>query len=118
MNRSHKGQNELGSSKGANSLPEIRKSLMEAERLRLSGKLDTAQTICTKLISHYPDYVAALHILGLIYSDRGQHQEAVEYLARAAMYAPSNWNILTALGGAYLFERRGNGNGRIYTGAG
>jgi tetratricopeptide (TPR) repeat protein len=75
---------------------------MEAERLRLAGKLDTAQTICSKLISHYPDYVAALHTLGLIYSDRGQHQEAVEYLARAAMYAPSNWNILTALGGAYL----------------
>ncbi len=102
MNRSHKGPSELGSSKGANSLPEIRNSLMEAERLRLAGKLDPAQTICTKLISHYPDYVAALHTLGLIYSDRGQHQEAVEYLARAAMYAPSNWNILTALGGAYL----------------
>lgn len=102
MNRSHKVQNEPGSSKGANSLPEIRNSLMEAERLRLAGKLDTAQTICTKLISQYPDYVAALHTLGLIFSDRGQPKEAVEYLVRAAMYAPSNWSILTALGGAYL----------------
>ena len=83
-------------------LLELRHKVLEAERLRQVGKLDEAQNICIKLIAQHPDFVAALHTLGLVYSDRGNHQEAVSCLTRAAMHDPDNWSILTALGGAYL----------------
>ncbi len=86
----------------ASSLLELRSKLLEAERLRQAGKLESAQNICTKLVAHYPDYVGALHTLGLIFSDSGLYQEAIPFLNRAAMHDPDNWSILTALGGAYL----------------
>ncbi len=85
----------------SNSL-ELRNKLREAESCRRAGKLDTAQAICSKLVAQYPDYAAALHSLGLILADRGQHQEAIAFLTRAAMHNPDNWSVHTALGVAYL----------------
>ena len=81
---------------------ELRNKLREAERCRQAGKLDAAQSICSRLVAQYPDFAAALHSLGLILSDRGQHLEALAFLTRAAMHNPDNWSIQTALGVAYL----------------
>ncbi len=81
---------------------QLRNKLREAEACRQSGKLDAAQSICSKLIAQYPDYAAALHSLGLILSDRGQHLDALAFLNRAAMHNPDNWSTHTALGVAYL----------------
>jgi tetratricopeptide (TPR) repeat protein len=76
--------------------------LQEAEQLRQQGKFERARTICESLLRRYPDYVGALHTLGLVLADREHHQEALDYLVRAAMLNPRNWTTLTALSGVYL----------------
>ena len=76
--------------------------LDQAEQLRIKGKLDRAQSICEGLIRRYPDYMGALHTLGLIYADKKNYQRAFDYLARAAMLNPRSSNTLTALSGVYL----------------
>ena len=76
--------------------------LDQAEQLRQKGKLDRAQSICEGLVRRYPDYMGALHTLGLIYADKKNYQRAFDYLARAAMLNPRSWNTLTALSGVYL----------------
>ncbi|MBI5909386.1 MAG: tetratricopeptide repeat protein [Betaproteobacteria bacterium] len=79
-----------------------RDQLEEADRLRQQGKLDRAEAICSTLIRRYPDYVAALHTLGLVYLDKRNFDRALDCLVRAAMLDPNNWMTLTALSLAYL----------------
>jgi tetratricopeptide (TPR) repeat protein len=86
----------------ANPLRETREKLEQAEACRREGKLDRAETICSALLQRYPDYVAALHTLGLIYADRGDLKRAVGPLFRAAMLNPRSWMTLTALSGLCL----------------
>jgi tetratricopeptide (TPR) repeat protein len=86
----------------ANPLQEAYGQLGEAEELRLQRKLDRAESICASLIRRYPDYVGALHTLGLILADRGNYERALEYLTRAAMLNPRDWKTYTALSGVYL----------------
>lgn len=76
--------------------------LDEAERLRLDGKFKSAQKICMDLIKEYPNYVAALHTLGLANAGLENHDQALNCLVRAAMHNPRNTQTLTALSGVYL----------------
>src|SRR5262249_22437924 len=76
--------------------------LQEAEQLRQQRKFSRAQAICESLVRRYPDYVAALHTLGLIHADKENYQRAFDCLARAAMLNPESWTTLTALSGVYL----------------
>jgi len=74
----------------------------QAEAFRQQGKLDRAEAVCSDLLRRHPDYVAALHTLGLIYGDKGDHKRAVGPLFRAAMLNPQSWRTLTALSSACL----------------
>jgi tetratricopeptide (TPR) repeat protein len=76
--------------------------LDQAEQLRQQGKLDRAQKICDALVRQHPDYMGALHTLGLIHADRENYQRALDCLVRAAMLNPRSWTTLTALSGVYL----------------
>ena len=76
--------------------------LNEAEQLRQQGKLDHAQKVCESLVRQHPDYMGALHTLGLIYTDKCNYQRALDCLVRAAMLNPRSWKTLTALSGVYL----------------
>lgn len=76
--------------------------VQEAERLRQQGQYDRAEAICEALVRKYPDYMAALHTLGLILADQHRFAEALDCLVRAAMLNPQNWTTLTALSGVYL----------------
>src|SRR5712691_7185779 len=76
--------------------------LDEAEQLRQQGKLDRAQKICEALVREHPDYMAALHTLGLVLADRENYEQALNCLVRAVMLDPRSWTTLTALGGVYL----------------
>jgi tetratricopeptide (TPR) repeat protein len=87
---------------GGSNFLESRNKLLEAERLRQTGRLEAAQSACSRLIAQHPDFAAALHSLGLILSERGLHLDALPFLVRAAMHNPENWSIHTALGVAYL----------------
>ena len=86
----------------ASSLQENFIRLQQAEQLRQRGRFDDAQSICESLLQSHPDYAGALHTLGLIAGDREDHQQALNYLVRAAMLNPHNWMTLTALSGVYL----------------
>lgn len=79
-----------------------RDQLEEADRLRQQGKLDRAEAVCFALTRRYPNYVAALHTLGLVYLDKRNFERALDCLVRAAMLDPKNWMTLTALSLAYL----------------
>jgi tetratricopeptide (TPR) repeat protein len=89
-------------SRGANLLQDSFIQLDRAEQLRREGKLDRAQKICESLLRVHPDYVAALHTLGLIYADKKNYQQALNCLVRAAMLNPRSILTLTALSGVYL----------------
>ena len=75
--------------------------LREAEQLRQQGKLDRAQRLCEALVRQCPDYMMALHTLGLVLADKQNYQQALNYLVRAAMLNPRSWTTLTALSGVY-----------------
>ena len=79
-----------------------RAAVQDAERLRLAGKLDRAQSECAAVLRQYPDYVAALQTMGLVLADRSQYEKALDYLHRAAMLNPHDPNILIGLSGVYL----------------
>jgi len=85
-----------------NALLDARRSLEEAEGLRRARQFDRAQRILEKLLHKHPDYVGALHTIGLILADRGQYQRALPPLIQASMLNPNDWTTLTALGGVYL----------------
>jgi tetratricopeptide (TPR) repeat protein len=76
--------------------------LEEAEQLRQRRKLDKAQSICEGLLRRFPDYMGALHTLGLIHADKENYQRALDCLVRAVMLNPRSWTTLTALSGVYL----------------
>ena len=83
-------------------LLEARSQLEEAERLRQSGMRSKAKKICEGLLRRYPDYVGALHTLGLILADMGDFKRAQTLLSEAAALNPRDWVTLTALSGVYL----------------
>jgi tetratricopeptide (TPR) repeat protein len=91
-----------GTGNASNPLRDSYVQLEEAERLRQQGKLDRAETICAALIRRYPDYMGALHTLGVIHADKRDYLRALECLNRAAMLNPRSWTTLTALSGVYL----------------
>ena len=90
------------SPRGTNPLQDSFIRLEEAEQLRQQGKLDRAQRICETLVREHPDYMAALHTLGLVLADKKNYEQALNRLFRAAMLNPRSWSTLTALSGICL----------------
>jgi tetratricopeptide (TPR) repeat protein len=88
--------------RGANPLQDSFIQLERAEQLRREGKLDRAQKICESLLRAHPDYMAALHTIGLIYADKKNYERALDYLVRAVMLNPRSWSTLTLLSSIYL----------------
>jgi len=80
----------------------VRTELAKADQLRKAGKLKRAQAICETLIDQYPDYVAALHTLGLIHLTKEQYWPALSCFTRAAMLNPKDPTILINLGNVYF----------------
>ena len=72
------------------------------DRLRLKGELRGAQKSCEALLEKHPDYVAALHSLGLIHIAKQTYWQALSCFVRAAMLNPEDWTILTNLSQVYL----------------
>ena len=89
-------------STGENPYLAIRRRLEEAEAARQASQLDQAQEICDGLLKDFPDYVAALHTLGLIYGDKGEFQRALTCFLKADSLAPDDWLTLSALSRTYL----------------
>lgn len=84
-----------------------RNDLQKAETMRQAGKLRDARRICEAILKRYPDYVGALHTLGLVLADMKDHRRALNQLLQATMLNPEDHTVLTALSGVYL--RLGHG---------
>jgi tetratricopeptide (TPR) repeat protein len=83
-------------------LQESRNRLQEAERLRQQHEYARAQSICETLLDRYPDYMGALHTLGLIFADQGNYEQALDCLVRAVMLNAQSWTTLVALATVYM----------------
>jgi tetratricopeptide (TPR) repeat protein len=90
------------SSGSGNRLIEAWSSLDKAEEFRKTGHYAEAKSICEQLLRLYPDYVGALHTLGLILAEMGEHAAAISHLSTAVALNPRDWKILTALSGCYI----------------
>ncbi|MFA7240293.1 MAG: glycosyltransferase [Sulfuricellaceae bacterium] len=53
-----------------------------------AGQLQQAESIYRQILQHQPDHADALHLLGAIALQVGQHQAAVELIGRAIAVAP------------------------------
>ena len=76
--------------------------LSEADKLRKAGNITAAIRQFESLIDDYPDYVGALHLLGLAHMAKAAYWPALSCFVRAAMLNPGDWTILASLAQAYL----------------
>jgi Flp pilus assembly protein TadD len=73
----------------------------EAARHYAARDLDHAAQICLEIIQGNPLHFDALHLLGVICTNRGQHADGVCYLLRAEALHSDNGRLWANLGAAY-----------------
>jgi Tfp pilus assembly protein PilF len=73
----------------------------EAARHYAARDLPQAAKLCLEIIRNEPRHFDALHLLGVICTNRGQHADGVSYLLRAEAIAPENGRLQANLGSAY-----------------
>jgi protein O-GlcNAc transferase len=70
-------------------MPTIPEALEIARGHHQAGRLDAAEEIYKRILGVQPNHAVALHLLGLVASQRGSYQAAVEHIARAIKLDPS-----------------------------
>ncbi len=78
--------------------------LAAAVALHRAGRFVQAEAAYRAMLDPDPGHADALHLLGVIASQRGQFEQAIELISRALASAPSTVQYLVNLGEAY---RRG-----------
>ena len=80
--------------------PEVVVLLQQALALHMQGQLDQAQEGYLKLLEHHPGQFDAVHLLGFIAHQRGDHQRAVELIRHALEIDPNHATAHLNLGNA------------------
>lgn len=62
---------------------EIRTWLIRANDLHLKGQWEQAEQLYRKILSRYPHHPEALHLLGLLMHQRGNHKAAIDLIGQA-----------------------------------
>ena len=78
------------------------RELLEAQKVRKSGDIKRAIKIGEKLIANYPDYVGALHELGIAQMAARDYNSALGNFVRATMLNPDDWTTLASLAQCYV----------------
>lgn len=86
----------------------MNKKLKQAMELISRGKMTEARKSLEKLEKLEPNNSDVLYNLGMIYSDTGNYNAAIERLQRCLKISPTHVNAQVALGLAYL--RSGDSN--------
>jgi Flp pilus assembly protein TadD len=73
----------------------------EAARHYAARDLGQAALVCLEIIRDDPRHFDALHLLGVICTNRGQHADGVSYLLRADALRPNEGRLYANLGSAY-----------------
>jgi tetratricopeptide (TPR) repeat protein len=76
-------------------------TIEEAARYYAARDLGQAARICIEVIRANPRHFDALHLLGVICTNRGQHADGVSYLLRAAAVRSNDGRLQANLGAAY-----------------
>ena len=63
--------------------------LNQAMALQVENRLDDAEAIYKKILEEDPECVDAIHLLGLVFSERDQHEEAVDLIEKAIGLNPN-----------------------------
>ncbi|HEX5328534.1 MAG TPA: tetratricopeptide repeat protein, partial [Acetobacteraceae bacterium] len=71
-----------------------------------AGHLDDAASCCRLIITRDPRDFDALHLLGVICSDRGDHAAALDWLTRAAAVRPDVARLQYHIGNALMADAR------------
>src|SRR5437868_205880 len=82
----------------------IEQSLRAAVQLHQSGRLAEAEQAYRKILAQHPNHPNAMQLLGVLASDVGRHEAAIELISRAISIVPgiADWhtNLGSALRGA------------------
>jgi tetratricopeptide (TPR) repeat protein len=81
--------------------PSARKEFERAVALFNQGRLDTADGICSELISRFPDDADIAHFGGVLANRMGRYDVAVQRLDRSLSVRPGRARALAALGFAH-----------------
>src|SRR5580692_1890026 len=76
-------------------------SIDEAARHYAARDLVMAARACLEIIRDDPRHFDALHLLGVICTNRGQHADGVSYLLRAEAVRPEDGRLQANLGAAF-----------------
>ena len=81
--------------------PPIQQVFQQAVRCHQSGRLPEAQELCQQILRRQPDHGDAMHMLGILALQKGEHDVAADLIRRAILHIPSNphahCNLATAL---------------------
>jgi len=78
------------------------RELSEAQSARKSGNPKRAITLYKRLLAKYPDYVGALHELGIAQMAVRDYRGALDSFIRATMLHPDDWTTLASLAQCYV----------------
>ena len=74
------------------------KSIQSAFELYQSGQLEEAENIVRELLKGHPDDAEVLHLLGLIFSKRGDYNHALKNIRKALKLDPNDADVYFDLG--------------------
>ena len=104
---------------GAEAAPNIGKEVAAADyeaayRLLEAGKMAEAEAILRKVLAADPDHAGAHNDLGVIFSDRGETEQAVDRFKKAIALAPDSADAYTNLGNLYHAAGRFDESAKAY----
>lgn len=86
--------------------PEIATLLNRAVARHRAGDIAAARELYEAVLSHDPQQADALHLLGVIHDQRGEHEAAVDLIRRAIVQSPRAAEFHGNLGNALLALKR------------
>ena len=78
------------------------RALAESRQARKAGDTKRAIRLCKQLLQRHPDYVAALHEIGIAYMSVREYESALTSFVRATMLNPEDWTTLASLAQCYI----------------
>lgn len=94
------------SATSAEAVPSQTETVMTALSLQQAGRLQEAAALYDQVLRAEPDNIDALHLLGLIAHQAGQHQMALDLIGRAIQVSPATALFHCNIGPVYLTMNR------------
>jgi len=82
----------------------LRGQYEQAKRLALAGDLDQGLAVCRRILEAFPKHIGTYEVLGRIYLDKGEHEEAANFFRRVLSADPESTLSYASLG--IIYEER------------